>query len=347
VDLVVLDGEREDEAAEDERDDVVHVGLGDGVGAGDAEEREEEERRHGRDRQRHGAGDPPEEHPREHGEHVARAAVGPAEVDERAHRRARRGARRHRRVPVREQRARPRRRRRPLPAIIGGQREQRRLHVLGRRAPALAHRLRWLGCFWRGGRAELARPPWLFYSCAGLKMAGRSGPIWRRASTIILLLPARNARRNRAATGRVVVQLSRPGWTSRPACGLLDDGHESRRPRGAMAPPVCLCPTSDVQVQPLDSDDARGSPCAPAGHDARAALSLLDRRPARRARALQRDSFRCSTGSPLGSPGNPCRRLDHGEPRATRHARISRAFARPDRRDAGVHPGGHGRRAAS
>jgi hypothetical protein len=92
VDLVVLDGEGEDEAAEDERDDVVHVGLGDGVGAGDAEEREEEERRHGCDGERHGAGDPPEEHPREHGEHVARPAVGRAEVDERAHCRARRGA---------------------------------------------------------------------------------------------------------------------------------------------------------------------------------------------------------------------------------------------------------------
>ena len=61
MDLVVLDGEREDEAAEDVRDDVVHVGLGDSVGGGDAEEREQEERRHGGDGERHGARDPPEE----------------------------------------------------------------------------------------------------------------------------------------------------------------------------------------------------------------------------------------------------------------------------------------------
>ena len=152
VDLVVLDGEREDEAAEDERDDVVHVGLGDGVGGGDAEEREEEERRHGGDGQRDGARDPPEEDPGEHSEHVAGLAVvvvvgvgapsAEAEVHEHAHGRGRRRARRHRRVPVREQRAHPRRRRPFLGTVVARgrrRREQRRLHVVGR-AAALVHR---------------------------------------------------------------------------------------------------------------------------------------------------------------------------------------------------------------
>jgi hypothetical protein len=154
VDLVVFDGESEYEAAEDERDDVVHVGLGDGVRGGDAEQREEEERRHGGDGQRHGARDPPEEDPGEHCEHVARLSVvvgvgAPAdgEVHERAHGRCCRGASRHGRIPVREQRAHPGRRQPQLlcPVVARGRREQRRLHVVGRGPPeaaALVHRHR-------------------------------------------------------------------------------------------------------------------------------------------------------------------------------------------------------------
>ena len=81
MDVVVLDRQSEHEATEHERDDVVHVRFGDIIGGSKSEEREEEERRHGRDGHGHSLVDPPQEHPREHREHVA--ARSPAtEIEE-------------------------------------------------------------------------------------------------------------------------------------------------------------------------------------------------------------------------------------------------------------------------
>jgi hypothetical protein len=135
VDAVVLDGEREDEAAEHEGDDVVHVGLGDGVGVGDAERGEEEERRHGRDGEGHGVRDPPEEHPRQHAEHVARRGAA-AEVHQPANERARQRPRRHGQVLAGEQRPEPLSRR---PELV--HRQKRPAQVLRRGLPEGARRV--------------------------------------------------------------------------------------------------------------------------------------------------------------------------------------------------------------
>jgi hypothetical protein len=160
----VLDGEREDEASEDERDDVVHVGLRDGVGGGDAERREEEERRHGRDAERHGIRDPPQEHPRQHPEHVARRGV-PAEVSsQHAEQRARQRARRDGQVLVGEngpeRGARASRTRRPPVIVVHGQQWPR--HVLRRALPAGASRI-------HGGRKFVGNQPCLRFAAGAVR----------------------------------------------------------------------------------------------------------------------------------------------------------------------------------
>lgn len=72
MDVVVFDGESEDEATEDEGDDVIHVRTRHIIRRRDSEEREEEEGRHGGDRHRNGLRQPPSENPDKNGEHVPR-----------------------------------------------------------------------------------------------------------------------------------------------------------------------------------------------------------------------------------------------------------------------------------
>lgn len=59
----MLDGQRQYEAAEHERDDIIHVRFCNVVGRSDPEDREEEERGHGCDGHGDGIGEPPQEHP--------------------------------------------------------------------------------------------------------------------------------------------------------------------------------------------------------------------------------------------------------------------------------------------
>lgn len=80
MNVVMLNSKGEDEAAEHEGDDVIHVGMGDVVGGGDSEQGEEEERRHRSYRHRHRLRHPPREDPRQHPQHIpagGAAAVQP------------------------------------------------------------------------------------------------------------------------------------------------------------------------------------------------------------------------------------------------------------------------------
>lgn len=86
VNVVMLNGESENEATKNERNDIVHVSMSHVVGGGDSEQREQKQRRHGGDRHRYGFGQPPGEHPRQHRQHVpAAAAGGPLQLHEAAY----------------------------------------------------------------------------------------------------------------------------------------------------------------------------------------------------------------------------------------------------------------------
>lgn len=69
MNAVVLYGQGKSEAAQNQCNGVIHIGLGHDVGGGKAEEREEEERGKGSDGHGDGIGEPPEEDPGQHPEH--------------------------------------------------------------------------------------------------------------------------------------------------------------------------------------------------------------------------------------------------------------------------------------
>lgn len=75
MNVVMLDGESENETAKNKRDNIVHVRLGHVIRGSDSEEREEKERRHGGDGHGHGLRDPPGEDPSQHPQHVPAAGT--------------------------------------------------------------------------------------------------------------------------------------------------------------------------------------------------------------------------------------------------------------------------------
>lgn len=83
----MLDGEGEDEAAEDEGDDVVHEGMCHVISGGDSEERKEKERSHGGDGHGDRLSHPPLEDPRHHAQHVP-GAIWTVHLHARAYHRA-------------------------------------------------------------------------------------------------------------------------------------------------------------------------------------------------------------------------------------------------------------------
>lgn len=99
MNVVMLDGEHKNETAEDEGDDIVHVGVSHVIGGSNPEEREEKERRNGGDGHGHGVREPPREYPRQNPQHVAAGTRGWStfELDADAYHGAQEGSQEHKR----------------------------------------------------------------------------------------------------------------------------------------------------------------------------------------------------------------------------------------------------------
>lgn len=69
MNVVLLDGQSESEAAQNQSNGVIHIRLGHDVGGSKAEEWEEEERGKGSNGHGDGIGEPPEEDPGQHPKH--------------------------------------------------------------------------------------------------------------------------------------------------------------------------------------------------------------------------------------------------------------------------------------
>ena len=84
MNVVSFNGEGKYETSQDERNDVVHVRVGNTVSGSYPKEREEEQGTHGGHGKWHCGGDPPCENPSNDGKHV-RAARGSIELHEEAY----------------------------------------------------------------------------------------------------------------------------------------------------------------------------------------------------------------------------------------------------------------------